>query len=366
MLQIYKIRTLILFMPVIFITGCTGRAPSDQAGMAAVKDMLGREVYVPSAVKKIAGLRAGALRLLIYMDASDMVAGIEEAERRGSRPYLTAHPELYDLPSLGPIMGGDAELILKSQPDVIFITYTTTGDADDLQKKTGIPVVALECPEFGTHRDILFASLQLIGKILHKEGRADSLITYIRSSVDDLNRRTAAIAKKDKPSVYIGGVPYSGTYGIISTQPYYPPFIFINAVNVASDIDKRLVSHVKGTYIDKEQLMKWNPDVLFIDQSGLSLVKEDLAKNTVLYNALDAVMNDKIYVLMPYNNYAVNYELVLANAWYAGKMLYPGSFADVDVEQKTNEISEMFLGKELYGEMTADSYIFRTMSKNDF
>ncbi len=99
------------------------------------------------------GVRAVALRLLVYMDATHMIAGVEQNEKNSLTPYVIAHPELTTLPSIGPPMGGDAELILKSDPDGIFITYTTAGDADALQKKTGIPVVAIECPDFGTARD---------------------------------------------------------------------------------------------------------------------------------------------------------------------------------------------------------------------
>ncbi len=363
-----KILIPILLMILVqgFMAGCKQSTPSNPYETILVTDMLGREVTIPQAVNSIVGLRAGALRLLIYMNAADMIAGIEEAELRATRPYLMAHPSLTNLPVIGPSMGGDAELITKTGPDVIFISYTTKEDADALQHKTGIPVVAVQCPEFGTERNILYASLSLVGEILHKEKRADSLISFINNSIDDLDNRTADIPDEDKPSVYVGGVPYSGSHGINSTQPYFPPFMFINALNVASDIDERLVSHVKGTYIDKEQLLLWDPDVLFIDESGLSIVKQDLAAGTPLYNNLKAVKNDSIFVLLPYNNYAINYELVLANAWYTGKMLYPGKFEDVDIGQKTDDILQHFLGKAFYHELMNHSAAFSRLTKNDF
>ncbi len=363
-----KILIPILLMILVqgFMAGCKQSTPSNPYETILVTDMLGREVTIPQAVNSIVGLRAGALRLLIYMNAADMIAGIEEAELRATRPYLMAHPSLTNLPVIGPSMGGDAELITKTGPDVIFISYTTKEDADALQHKTGIPVVAVQCPEFGTERNILYASLSLVGEILHKEKRADSLISFINNSIDDLDNRTADIPDEDKPSVYVGGVPYSGSHGINSTQPYFPPFMFINALNVASDIDERLVSHVKGTYIDKEQLLLWDPDVLFIDESGLSIVKQDLAAGTPLYNNLKAVKNDSIFVLLPYNNYAINYELVLANAWYTGKVLYPGEFEDIDIGQKTDDILQHFLGKAFYHELMNHSAAFSRLPKNDF
>ncbi len=361
--QVYHIGVFVL---AFLLSCCVNSSQTNRDEYVLVKDLKGREVLVPKNVKKIVGLRAGALRLLIYMDAIDLIAGIEDVEKKDMRPYTLAHPELLELPIIGPSMGGDAELILKAHPDVIFISYSTKGDADALQKKTGIPVIVLECPELGTARDTLFASFRLIGKVLHKENRANSLISYIENSIAELNAWTQDIPDREKPSVYIGGVSYSGAHGINSIQPYYPPFIFINAHNVSSGIDKRLVSHVKGTYIDKEQLIRWNPDVLFIDASGLSLVQVELAENTVLNKSLTAVKQNRMYVLLPYNNYATNYELVLINAWYTGKVLYPDRFADITIRQKANEILKNFLGVSVYDEIVKTSAALRQLEINDF
>ena len=351
-----SITILYLLTVLVILSGCRNQTSQNRNGIT-VKDMLGRQVIVPSNVERIVGVRAGTLRLLMYMDASDMIAGIEEPETRSMRPYLTPYPELLKLPIIGPLMGGDAELILKARPDVIFTSYSNIGEADILQKMTGIPVIALECPEMATTaRDTLYASLRLIGTVLNKKERAESLIEYIQSTIYELERRTANIPEKDKPSAYIGGVPYSGAKGITSTQPYFPPFVFTNAKNAASVLEKRLISHVKGTYIDKEQLLLWDPDFIFIDESGLNLSLEDLKAGKGL-NELKALKNGKVYILQPYNNYSVNYELALINSWYVGKTVYPEAFSDIEFMEKGAEISEMFFGKQVFNEwLTENSF----------
>ncbi len=325
--------------------------------------MLGREVNVPKEVKRVIGIRAGALRLLLYCGAKDLIAGIEETERRPGRLYMDANSELQKLPVIGPTMGGDAELILKAKPDVIFISYTTIADADALQEKIGIPVVAIECPEFATEKDKLFDSFRLIGKIINKTERVDSLIIFINNSLHELDEMTKN-NQDTKPSVYIGGVPYSGSHGINSTQPFYPPFIFTNSRNVASSIDKSLVSHVKGTFIDKEQLLLWNPDILFIDKSGLNIVKKDLSKESALFQNLKAIQNNNIYTLYPYNNYAINYEMVLVNSWYVASINYPEQFYDFDFSAKAKEIVYAFLGDKI--DCNSIALDFKKLNKTDF
>lgn len=347
----------------IVLTSCINSSSKNRDGFM-VKDMLNREVIVPKEIKKIVGIRAGALRLLLYCGANNMIAGIEETERRPGRPYMDVYPELKNLPVIGPAMGGDAELILKARPDVIFISYTTIADADALQKKTGIPVVAIECPEFATEKDKLFGSFHLIGKIINKTERVDSLVSYTNNSLEELYKRTKNIQTDSKPTVYIGGVPYSGSHGINSTQPFYPPFLFTNSMNVASSIDESLVSHVKGTFIDKEQLLLWNPDFLFIDKSGLNIVKSDLSEGTALFENLKSIQNDNIYTLYPYNNYAINYEMVLVNSWYVASVLYPEQFRDIDFSTKAKEIIKAFLGAAI--DYDSIAFNFKKLNKSDF
>jgi iron complex transport system substrate-binding protein len=346
----------------ILFTACNNQQNQNGANTRTFNDMLGRQVQLPDTLNRIVGVRASALRMLLYMDAADKIVGIEDIEHRNDRPYILAYPELLELPTIGPMMGGDAELILKARPEAIFMTYATIEDADRVQKQTGIPVVAIDATEFGTARDTLFSSFKLLGEILHKENRADSLIKYINQNISGLDQRTHDIPDKQRPGVYIGGVPYSGAHGITSTQPYYPPFIFLNAKNVASGVSKEITSHVRGTYIDKEQLMMWNPDYLFIDNSGLLLSKNDLISGNSLRKSLGAIQNEKTYVVMPYNNYATNYGLVLANAWYIGKVLYPEKFSDINIKEKTDEITQQFLGAELYDRLTSDDPIFEPIN----
>ena len=97
-----------------------------------IVDMLGRTVSMPEKVERVVGVEAGALRLIVYLNASELVVGIEDTELDAMNPYNLAHPELVNLPVIGPMHGGDAELITAQQPDVIFWTYTTVDDADEL------------------------------------------------------------------------------------------------------------------------------------------------------------------------------------------------------------------------------------------
>ena len=61
----------------------------------------------------------------------------------------------------------------------------------------------------------------------------------------------------------------------------------------------------------------------------------------------DYAFDRKFDRIVVYNAYYTNFEIALINTWFVAKSVYPEAFADVDMTEKTNEVTKMFLGKEL-------------------
>lgn len=326
--------------------------PSQQSGTQQVIDMTGRNVTVTNNVQSIVAVNAGALRLVTYVGASDMVCGVEEVESDlAGRPYAMAHPEYAALPVIGPQFGGDPELIAAQNPDVVFTTDTVVSNLDALQNQLGIPVIGivyggLDTPELA---QTFYDGLTLIGKVLHKEARATEVINYVSGLINDLNERTSGIPDSEKMSVYVGGLSSRGAHGFTSTGAYYAPFTLTNSKNVITPAMAQNSTSVVN--IDVEVLPGLNPDIIFIDYGGLSICQEDVQNHLDVYESLDAITNDYTYGVMPYNWYHLNYDVVLTDAYYIGTILYPNQFADIDPVQKANEIYEFLVGAPLYEQM---------------
>ena len=229
-------------------------------------------------------------------------------------------------------------------------------DPDELQNKTGIPVVMVPGSDT-TLDDKAYETLRILGELYGKEDRAEALTTYLHGIEDDLASRTEGVAEEEKPSVYVCGVSFKGAHGFEGTEAFYGPFELIHANNLANTTGQT------GAFdIDTEQVLAWDPDVIFVDFNGMDLIKEDYAANAEFYNSLTAVKEGRVYSQISFRSSASNLETALADAYYGATILYPEQFADVDVEAKTGEIFEMLLGSNPYQDLKDAGYEFRPVT----
>lgn len=324
--------------------------------MTTITDSAGRQISVPVPAGKVICSGPGSLRLLVYLQASDSAVAVDSIEKSQSytadpRPYSIAHPELKSLPLFGEFRGMDnPELIaaLEPKPQVIFKTFATMGhDPDELQQKTGIPVVVLQYGNLTDYRGQLDQSLSIMGQIMGKAARAQKVIDFFDQMIADLDSRTNTEQNKDKKTCYVGGIAFKGPHGFRSTEPAYPPFVFNNARHPAN-YSRPTAGPASHAQVAREQILAWNPDILFLDLSstvsnpGASALDELYTDRAYMH--LDAVQKGEVYGVMPYNWYAQNFGSIFANAYFVGKQLYPDRFKDIEPEIKADEIFTFLVG----------------------
>lgn len=334
-------------------------AAETAAGTRLITDSEGREVEIPEKVESIVCLNVGALRYTCYMQAQDLVIGVEDYEKEQSisRGYNYVNFELFqDLPVVGNNGEHYPEEIISADPDVIVMSAYDDSDADSLQEKTGIPVVVV--PGSDSMMDEgAYETFRIMGELYGKEDRAQELIDYMDSIKEDLETRTADVAEEDKLTAYVAGVSYKGAHGFEGTEAGYGPFAAINAKNLADETGQT------GPFdIDPEQVLAWDPDVIFVDFNGLDMVNEDYASNPEYYEQLTAVQEGRVYSQISFRSSASNLDTALADTYYATSVLYPEQFADVDPEEKAAEIFEMLLGENFYEDLKANGYEFRQIT----
>ena len=359
--------TLVLTAGVLTLPGC-GSADGDPTkdGTQTVTDLLGREVTVPTDIRRVACIGAGALRLYSYVGDLSKLCGVEACEYGfliSVRPYQMVNQTLFQsLPSVGgggPQGSPDAEALLSVHPDVIFSLYTSDVAAmDDLQRATGIPVVVLSYGATEAFDEDILTSLTLMGRILGREERAGAVTAYIRELKNDLDRRTADVPDADRKTVYLGCQSNYGTHGIESSSANYSIFDVSKIRNVLDEYVGKNGETFKGYQksVDWEILKSLNPQRIVLDAGGLYILKtqlQDKDKSEIL-NSLSAFKKGEIYLQMPYNAYYTNLETAYADAYFDAWVQYHDIAPEklnFDYVEKAREIYTLFLGEDCYDDV---------------
>ncbi|MFN2336774.1 MAG: ABC transporter substrate-binding protein [Bacteroidales bacterium] len=343
-----KLPAMILLIALIIAVSCSSGNRANREGRR-ITDYTGRTVTIPDTVHSVIALKSGTMRLLAYMGVTGMVSHIEGIEQRRNVPYLFANPHLRSLPVIGAGKHYDAELLAAAGSDLIIATFMSPQEADRLQRLTGKPVILLDYGDLGERRDALYFTITLLGDIFRLPERADSIISYFENTIDECAFRASRAAEPQR-TAYVGGVAYNGAHGLTSTEPDYPPFNMLAINNVADEPqlknDKSEPGHVV-IFIDPEQLIEWDPDVIFLDAAGRQIWQEELTTG-IMSNSLSAFRSGEVYTVLPYNWNTTNYENILCNVWYIGSTLMPSAFGDADIVEKCREIYSFFYGTDIY------------------
>ena len=348
---------LVAFMSFGALAGCSSSA--DPRGGRVIIDAKGRQVEVPEKVESVVCVGVGALRYTCYMGAADLVVGVEDYEIKAglTRLYNYVNFEKFkDLPVIGTNGVPYTEEIIRVAPQVIVMSAYASVDEDDLQAKTGTPVVVVPGSDTVLD-DAAYETISIMGQLYGMESRAEELTGYLKGLQKDLDDRTKEIPESEKPSVYVGGVSFKGNHGFEGTEANYGPFDLIHAKNLADTTGQ------SGAFdIDLEQVLQWDPDVIFLDFNGMDLIREDYADNANYYRSLTAVKEGRVCSQISFRSFASNLETALADAYYAGCVLYPQRFQDIDPEEKAGEIFEMLLGADPYPDLKEAGYGFCPIS----
>lgn len=338
----------LILLTVAPFSGCLGDSDNKDANKETITitDAFGRTVEVPDNPDRIAVSGSGSMRFFVYLGVVDRVIAVDYQDSGSGfvlldhRPYSLAHPEIKDRPFLGTGMAVvDAERLLIINPDVLFYRATSAAaiaEADRIQDRTGIPVVLFFDGNYITDKERIDETLLMLGRILHREQRAQDVIQFFELTMADLENRVRGAPAPDT-TVFVGGVSYMGARGLNGTNPIYFPFTVLNLNNVAGDLP--LTGPSTGfAIVSQEIILQWDPDIIFIDVQTLAAASDAFSelRNDPSYRELTAVRTGNIFAVAPHTYMGVNHETALANSYFIGKLLFPEQFEDIDPVEKAN------------------------------
>ena len=378
-----KIIALLLSLTLLFgLAACAPKeSPNDSTGAetVTVTDMIGRPVEVtPGSYKKVVCIGAGALRMYSYIGDVSLLCGVEDIDNTSlstrpqmfdsvARPYMLAYGDTFKtLPSCG--VGGpqaqaaEAEKILACGPDIVISEFEDASKSDALQQQLGVPVIVLSTGSDGVFDSKFAGSMTLLGKLFGQEEKAERLNKFVADEKAAIEAKVANIPEADKPSVYICGLGNWGTTNHLMTAQNYISFKVANVKNVVTDLA------APGIQPIEEELfvaLGEDMDIIIMDAAAVKNIKPLFAEDPTMFDACKAWQNGEVYLEMAYNAYYTNYEIALINTWFIAKTVYPDLFEDIDITEKTNEVTQAFFGLDLAEEIAAAPSSFGGYQKID-
>lgn len=170
--------------------------------------------------------------------------------------------------------------------------------------------------------------------------RADRYCQYFDEKLSMIQEATDSLEEKDRPKVYYAGVDILTTYG------KYSDIMEVIQAAGGTPVSRELEAGNR-TEIDYEQLMKWNPDVIFLDHGGMNHgetveeLLEEISQNKVC-QSLAAVKNRQIHMSPSgvfYWDMGIQKILLIM---HMAEILHPETFQDLDMEREVMEFYQEF------------------------
>ena len=307
-----------------------------------IKDRVDRTVTLYKPLERVVSISPEGIRIMMALGELDkLVAKPFYSTRYIFDIYPTVFPESKELP----IVSSDTpEFIVSLEPDVIFIYSLTPDQGNDLQEKTGIPVVSHKWIPTWDHA---FGTMELVGKVLGKEKEIEDLISYCNEKIDKVAEVTSQINESEKPRVFFVSRLKNGD---VLTHVKYDCVDTAGGILVTKGYSG-VAPQAGGTLVvSLEYFIKENPDIILVSRSGETPgTSVDDILSDYRFQTMDAVKNRKVYYTLSGFTYWMNdCPRPLTEIFIMAKLFHSDKFEDLDLEAEGNEIFKRFYGVDGY------------------
>ena len=301
-----------------------------------ITDSAGREVEIPAEITKIAP--SGPLaQIVLYTVSPDRLAGLATDFSDEAKQYIDE--KYWGLPKFGQFYGKNASLnmeaLIAEAPDVIIdigeAKKSVKEDMDALQEQLDIPVIFVEAT-----LPTMAEAYEMLGEITGDKEQAEKLASYCKNMIEKAGETAAAIADKDRKSVYFA----SGDDGLHTNAKGSIHADVIERVGAVNAADVEAVANGAGSEVSFEQLLLWEPDIIIVDKQKLydSIINDDMWKE------LAAVSEGRIYKIpsAPYSfmNSPPSVNRMIGIEWL-GSLVYP-EYYQADIREEVKEFYQLF------------------------
>lgn len=286
-------------------------------------DKLGRTVTVAVPVNRAVFFQI--YELIPALGIWDKVVGIGRWAHDNDL-MKAAKPEIANvLPAAGTGVDVNIETLLTLKPDVV-ITWTFKPEAVKFMEEKGLNVIAV----FPESLAELYDVMRLQGKLFGKENRAEAVIKEMEKVFALVKEKVPEIPSQSKKKVlWLYGSPTRVACASVPSDLIR----MTGGINPAAGISQA------DSDVSMEQIIAWNPDVIFI--WGYAGYSAQTILESAQWRPIKAVTEGRVYKAPPWSNWS---PAVASVALWMAMKTYPDSFKDADFKRVCNDFY-----REVYG-----------------
>lgn len=338
-------KLIILFFVMLLFYGCarTTDAKYDNKSSLTnetitVVDSIGRKVAVPKKVERIGCLYAFSGHVTAMLGrGKDIVAVVNGLKRDILLNQLNPNIANAAVPIASSKI--NIEELISAKPDIVFIQGDTANDEGEIAKleDSGIPYLVVE---FNSIKEQQYA-VEIIGKAIGEVDKAKKFNDFYQRTINRVSKIVKSIPNYEKVRIYhsVNEATRSDTKDSLPAEWTE----IAGARNVSVGEDLKLIDN--KNFASLEQILLWNPDVIFVNEDGVA----DYILSNNQWSSLNAVKNKKVFQLpqgISRWGHPGGLETPMAILWTA-KILYPDKFKDVDMVSETKGFYQEFFNYKL-------------------
>lgn len=312
---------------------------ASHAGTITITDRNNRQVEVNAPARRVVSIMQECTTVMLTLGAGDRLVGVDSLSAEDlvyRKAWFDSHPAA----PVGKTKAPNIELIVSLKPDLI-LTWGGYGTepADELQRKTGVPVVCLHTL---TTINGVKENYKLVARLIGEQERARKLLEFGDDIIEKISSVTDQIPEKERPKVHL---LFWGFWNGVSRIPiYYDPVQIAGGINIARGQESNVYGY--SIKVPVEQVVVWNPDFILIHGSPKKWtpVNVDKVLTDPRIAGVNAVRNKNVYYTLGMWR-GWHYPRALTETLYMACRFHPKKFADIDPEAYGNKIYEFFFGK---------------------
>jgi len=302
-----------------------------------VTDMAGCEVQVPADTRNntVATTYGVITPFYVTLKMSDRVLATTIKNKGFMRKVDDAIVNTGDIGNLTI----DGEALASYDPDVLMIRVSNV-DKKQVGESLGIPTVMV----YIETADQVIEAYELIGTIFGCEDRANELITWIKSELENIKSLASAIPESEKKTAICMGSRLGQIAGANMLQ-----IMMIETAGGKSEITE-ISDDLMWADVGVETVFAKNPDVIFVSSSYPSEYTIDGLYADSAWSGMTAIKNEDVYFIpAKMDSWDMPGPAFVLGTYFMMHSMYPELVSSEMMQEKTDEYYELFYGKTFDG-----------------